>query len=195
MGGGGIVDGTLCPWPAVDWWSFLDHILLCDAWNRRIYKVEQLNERLTAPTRIGDDVAFWYVRVVHQLAETRSASLTGGSRWQQGTSEADWLEQIREMRAHAPKHHNSARWRCYEEWLKRLPLLATPESGLSPEAAGWILEAFSPNEGEKAQLQEQRILRLTQGMGQDPDQAEDTLAQIDRDAKDHPWAKLFEQPV
>lgn len=195
MGGGGGFEGALCPWPAVDWWSFLDHILLCGAWNRRVNSVEQLNERLSTPTRIGDDVALWYVRAVHQLAETRSARDTAANRWQQGADKTDWLEQIQRMRTHAPLHNESARWRCYREWLTRLPLLAAPESGLSPEAAGWILEAFSLNDGQKAQLQEHRILRLTQGMGQDPDQAEDTLAQIDRDAKDHPWAKLFEQPV
>lgn len=193
MAGGCAVDGTLCPWPAVDWWSFLDHILLCGAWNHRLDRVEHLNDRLSAPTRIGDDVAFWYVRDVHQLAETRAARETAGSRWQQGTGKADWVEQIRRMRTHAPQHRDSARWRCYEEWLARVPLLAAPESGLSAEAASWILEAFSLNAAEKANLQEQRVLRMTEGMGQDELQAEETLGRIDRDAKDHPWTKLFDQ--
>lgn len=191
LGGGGVAEGKiLYPWPAVDWWSFSDHTILTRAWNRRVEQTKRLSNELSSHARLGDDLALWYVRLVGQVAEYRSAK-TADVPWQTGAGKDAWLRQIAEMQGHRATHHESARWRCYEQWLDRLPLLAAPESGLSPTTAAWILEAFPLEDSQKQALQEERRLRLIEGMGDDPLLADDALARIDELNKEHPWMSRF----
>lgn len=189
VGGSAGVGISLFPWPAVDWWSFLDHLLFEQAWNQRCGWVTSTAEKLRGGGKLGDDLAFWYVKMIDQILTNRTIDDT--HLWWNAPSSENWRSMVGTMR-HRTRGQVRGRWSCYKEWFERLPLLAAPESGLSSTAAGMILAAFAAEEVEPARLREARRLRLMNGLEMSQELVEQAVSQIDKETLDHPWVKQIE---
>ena len=77
-------------------------------------------------------------------------------------------------------------------WIRALPLLAAPESGLSAEAASEILDGAQLEDSRRAELGTLRVQRARVcAPDQDP---EAVLAAIDTACPGHPWAREINKP-
>lgn len=180
LGGSATGDEALRPWPAPDWWAFLDHSIVGRAWNDAVARAQRLAETFPLET-VGDSLAFAYVEAVMSVAMTRSASRVTSTA---NPTRVEWERLL--AGSERGRNYQGARWRCYQDWLERLPLLAAPESGLSYAAAEAILEHFGETPSNQAYLE--RSLRLVQN-GLTSEEAEKELARIDAEHPDHPWAR------
>jgi len=176
------------PWPTPSWPSFMDSELLASAWNDGMKKARNVDDNVPGAAQVADDLAFFYLDVMNNIAEYRTIDTP----WRNNITIGMWDTLIRGNKEHL-KVHNGARWSMYRAWFLRIPLMAAPESGLSTTAAQSILSAFEPTEEERNVLRSARRGRL-RDLKMGPSQIESELERIDAANSDHPWVKRIERP-
>ncbi|MFO0591648.1 MAG: hypothetical protein U0441_29145 [Polyangiaceae bacterium] len=183
--------GPIYGWPAVDWWSFLDHHLLVELWNKRCAWLQARAEAVRGSGELGEELAFWYVRVVDGLLMSRGLH---EDHWMNSPRVENWSSIFATMEGRfANRMSIGARCVCYREWFYRVPLLAAPESGLSEEAAERILTAFG-HRLDTSLLRSARRDRIRDTFGwSEKDPIEEHLASIDADVPKHPWIEQIEK--
>ncbi len=139
---------TVIPWPLIEWPSLLDWDLIDDAWDEALhahfsFESERAGE---AVADVVDALAFALISNGYEVLERRrTPSFRAG--WVPAAS--DWTELLakRVGRTHTQERLVGPRWAAYDQWRRRLPLFATPELGLSADAAGGILHGLRAAKG------------------------------------------------
>jgi hypothetical protein len=184
--GGSLSEGSsaMFAWPLANLPLFSQQEQMATEWTTAYSQAMKLYARFPGEDSSADDLAYWYVCYHHTLWHTRESA----QGWKTGVNQDDWSANVR----HLLKSSLTAasRDRPYVEWACALPLLAAPESGLSPEAASAILAGTTLDDVKCKHLRDIRLSRARTCLpGQDP---EETLAKIDATYSQHPWIELVE---
>ncbi|HVJ92666.1 MAG TPA: hypothetical protein VM580_22855, partial [Labilithrix sp.] len=198
LAGGIYSDIERYPWPAAAWPTFLDWERLFENWNDRILpQIEKLAEEAVkagSGTEVfGDSAAYWYVTTIEHFSTHRcdlrhvDFDVSNPTRWK---NSLEYFFNQRRSQPDAPTAHR----RVFYDWLDRIGLLATPESGLSQSVAAIILQAI-PNltqrREELAKLRRERLTYLNV-----PIPRHDAILQaIDEEFPKHPWITSIEEPL
>lgn len=177
------------PWPCVEWPAFIDSRTFVAAWNDAVARATAASALAPNDDFVADDLAYWYVRAVNDVALYRRVNIA----WR-GSMSGDVLANAVAVyiRRDGKPERKGRRWATYDAWCRMLPLLASPESGLTRKSAAAILGALTlPDDARSAlrQLRRERA-KLVVDAGDDPDEV---LRHIDESNTDHPWVTLIEQ--
>jgi hypothetical protein len=143
--------------------------------------------------RIIDAMAYWMLWVCQDMQGRRSSHL--GLRLQPSAS--DWASLILGQWKPQDPEGREFRSALYQEWRKRLVLMAAPESGLSINAASSILAGIYRSEVARPERNAitlsasgRRKARMVEA-GMPLEQVDSFLSSIDKANPDHPWVKKF----
>lgn len=148
------------PWTLPSWRSYLDHYLFQSYWTTMAQRALRIGDRLGQETL--DALTFGHLRLLVQLFRDRNqvrseASLSMAIRREEWRSLGQELGRIVSGADHRPMR--GARFVMMQQWARCcLAWHATPESGLSADAAGSALQGFlEPLEGDPELVS--RVLR------------------------------------
>lgn len=170
------------PWPTLIEWEELEF-----TWNRVIAHAGQASspDDSVLHSAVLDALGNWLMNAAHLLSirqslpENLSFALT----------EADWTRLTRKF--WEKDGFNQAHEHAFTHWMERIPLMATPESGLSVSAANHLLSTLKKDSPqERAQMLQFRRARVIEA-GIPMDEADSFLQKIDTAHPDHPWVQLF----
>lgn len=166
------------PWPSIDLPGFSEYDKLERLWNQELSRALAFSEHLPKDTTTADNLAFWYVDYLHARALSHRESWTRNWKWLIPHL-AEALNNIQTAGATTTKDVASA------EWIRSIPLLAAPESGLSRETAATILECTKLTDQRRSALHHLRIARIRACL---PNQnAELIMRELDAAQPEHPW--------
>ncbi|WP_375769860.1 hypothetical protein NR798_02945 [Archangium gephyra] len=181
--------GTFAPWPAIPWPSLWEWEELQEIWKEVLKKGRLLTRPGASETFILDALASWLVNAF-LTCKTRGRL---GSHLRVSQTKEDWVKaalQWRDNLKGEKEHANGRRARAMQVGLESLSLLATPESGLSTDAAEGILIALGPGsrpEVPDISLMNQLRLQRMLDAGIPESKARAALESLDRGLKGHPW--------
>jgi hypothetical protein len=184
---GGSLDAKssiIFPWPLIDLPIFSAYQHMAMRWNRTYPQATKLYARFPDEDSAADDLAYWYVDYHHVICHKKEWV----PNWRTGVDKSRWtsaIDHLMDTTLKAPED------RPYVEWIRALPLLAAPESGLSFDAASAILAGANLDDTRCKDLRDFRLRRVRACLpDQDPQEA---LAKIDADYSEHPWIHLIEK--
>ena len=175
------------PWPLARWPRFRIEEQMRECWSAALSFLNKEDVRDLNASEKLDALAFWFFHVNARLVA--AGNVSDFDRLDFNTNSGIWIDRV-QRDYHDPRVHIDE----FLRWYTRAVLLAAPESGLSDEAAAWIVGAFKtlriPALVDPINLQEFRRKRLQDADVPNP---EDILLAIDADAKasKHPWAELI----
>jgi len=180
-GAGGALDAgspLIFPWPAADLLRFSEYEQLAARWNTAYSRATVFHERIPKDNTTADSLALSYVEFNHVLWH--------GSRHM---SPKDWkwiVSHLFDSAARASRGNHA-----WAAWTRAVPLLAAPESGLSPDVASTILAATNLDDTMRTELGDLRRRRARACLGRS--EVTGMLATIDADYSDHPWVMQVEE--
>lgn len=178
------------PWPFVSWQSFIDTQIFALFWAQVRGTAVRASDLAPHDASVAVDLAMWYVTFINDVV------MQGDFRerpWQSGIDPQHLAHTIGGYGN--PEYQNGfrgQRWAAFAKWCRALPILAAPESGLTPEAAEAILAKLQPTDEQAAAL---RKLRRDRMMYRKPPRlhVEPWLRAIDDEDPSHPWVSLIER--
>lgn len=176
--------GRTLPWPFPAWSTFLDVRLFAISYNEQVRRIRAALPSLPSNYDISASMAHFYISAVLSLLHQRRVTVE----WEARPAVFLWQNLL------GAKHQlpgNGAREAAVRECLQRMPLLAAPESGLSPDTAKDILEACNASPEERDILRRVRRERLRDMGISDDAQITAHLARIDAEHEGHPWPHLL----
>lgn len=174
--------GGRCPWPFPAWPSFLDTHMFAASYNAQVRRIRDALSALPAKVDISPSVADYYVRALVAIYWQRGAM----PEWAAQPAVFIWEEIFAN---HQQSRQAGARADAYDRWLRRVPLLAAPESGLPPDTAAAILLSANPDQAWADELRTARRERLQHAGMRDEVQVGSALARIDAQFEGHPWVR------
>lgn len=180
----------LYPWPFVPWQSFIDNQTFALSWAQVRGTAARASQLAPDEASVALDLAMWYVKFINDVIMNRAYRERP---WQSGIGPRDLAQRIVSYgRPEYHRAHPGERWAAFATWCRALPILAAPESGLTREAAGTILDELKPTDEQAADL---RKLRRDRMMYRKPPRlhVEPWLRAVDDEDPDHPWVTLIEQ--
>ena len=175
---GGVVDAVssvVFYWPAIEMPTFSAYERMAMKWNREYSQAVKFHKHAPASNNTADNLARWYVEYHHAL-------------WHRDWDWRDWTGIVSHL---SDVIANSSNEPAYAEWIRALPLLAAPESGLSPEVASDILAGIKLDEAKRRELDELRLRRARECLPNR--EAEEVIATLDANYSDHPWVQQIKK--
>ncbi|NMO13944.1 hypothetical protein HPC49_08800 [Pyxidicoccus fallax] len=179
----------LRPWPDVLWPSLMEYEEAPKAWAER---VNSLDEWLALETL--DYMPYAVDAFALNFLENRAGFYRrsqGGSIDKGEVTTDDYRAFLKGIWPVKPPT-SGRRHTLLEHWVRRLPLMATPEAGLSDDVARVFLEPAQLQDLTPPQLHELRRER-TLASGVLPAEVDATLADIDETFPHHPWVEHMKQ--
>lgn len=176
--------GRTLPWPFPAWSTFLDVRLFATSYNEQVRRIRAALPSLPSNYDVSASMAHFYISAVLSLLHQRRVTVE----WEARPAVFLWQNLL------GAKHQlpgSGAREAAVRECLQRMPLLAAPESGLSPDTAKDILEACNASPEERDLLRRVRRERLREMGISDDAQITAHLARIDAEHEGHPWPHLL----
>jgi hypothetical protein len=174
---------SLHPWPDVRWPSLKEYEDAPKDWAKRVAAADEWLA-LETPEYKPYAVDTFALMYLENRAASYQRSHSGSIN--RGEVTADDYKEFLGRRL--PSGLGGRRSEFLTNWVKQLPLMATPEAGLSDEIARVFLESARLQGLTRAQLQKMRRER-TLADGIPSTQVDATLAEIDRQFHHHPWVE------
>ncbi len=182
---------SIHPWPDVRWPSLKEYEDAPASWSKRIEAIDDWLNSDSLPFKpyIADALALSYLK-------DRVSSASRGNQSSLGdindlpSKYNEFLVQLKKFPM-PPGQRRSAR---FSQWLKQLPLMATPEAGLSDTIAQAFLAPEFLGDMSPLQLQEMRRIHVLAD-GIPPGEVDSVLSAIDQMFPQHPWVKFMQTPV
>lgn len=135
------VYSRLTPWPVPNWLSLYEWESLEERWEAMVKVARQAGGPVSAAasSRILDGLAFWLL----SYCQTLQSRSEGNVSFVLEPTPEDWRRVMR-GEGRARFKGREVRSDIYAPWRQRLPLMATPEAGLSDNAATRILAVIWP---------------------------------------------------
>lgn len=176
-------ESAFFPWPTLQLPTFASYRFLEGKWNTGLAMAWAQREHLPRDEHIVDALAHYYVECHHSC-------------WPVHTAEAEWDGNLDQTKWSSLRHlvqsakNERPGSRSFSDWVRCLPLLAAPESGLSGDAASSILATILPDDEMCWELRDLRRKRATLSLGRQDVGA--ILQEIDEMSPLHSWSETIE---
>lgn len=183
-------------WPIPDWPLLYQWEDAVGEWNREILEAQKMlvPDDPNVTQKVVDGLAFTFVEAIPSYTQGRPSFSTQFVEPEQWVNLGKQLP-FRNLTTNDGTTLTSTKDEAYNDWWHRIIVIAAPELGLSPEAAGAFLNGLLEKHNIKNRPQRTRADARRHrrehaiSCGVAENQVDRVLAEIDKQNPDHPWVK------